>query len=74
MQATLNIDDELFAEAERFAANQSTTLDAVVSDLLRKAVHTKPATSPTGELPKFTVSNHAKRFSTQDVQRAEDEF
>jgi len=54
MRTTINLDDDLLAEAKQVAARTGRTLTAVVEDALRESLHRRRHTSRRAvELPTF---------------------
>jgi hypothetical protein len=54
MRTTINLDDDLLAEAKQVAARTGRTLAAVVEDALRESLHRRHRTARrTVELPTF---------------------
>jgi hypothetical protein len=54
MRTTINLDDDLLAEAKQVAARTGRTLTAVVEDALRESLHRRHRTARrTVELPVF---------------------
>jgi hypothetical protein len=42
MRTTLDIDDDILAEAEEMAAAQNTTVGAIISELARESLNQRP--------------------------------
>jgi plasmid stability protein len=54
MRTTINLDDDLLAEAKQVAARTGRSLTAVVEDALRQSLHRRhPPTRQSVELPVF---------------------
>lgn len=54
MRTTIHIDDHLFADLKRAAADRGKTLTAIIQDALRESLHRRPAGGrPKVELPVF---------------------
>jgi hypothetical protein len=54
MRTTINIDDDLLAEAKQVAARTGRSLTAVVEDALRESLHRRSQAAPRAvELPVF---------------------
>ena len=54
MRTTIHIDDHLFVELKKAAADTGKTLTAIIQDALRESLHRRQATvRPTVELPVF---------------------
>ena len=60
MRTTIRIDDELLARAKARAAQDRTSLNAVIEEALRAALNRQPARAkPAGRLP--TMKGHGLR-------------
>ena len=54
MRTTIHIDDQLFLELKKVAADAGKTLTATIQDALRESLHRRHSTPrPTVELPVF---------------------
>lgn len=72
MRTTLQIDDDVLADARRMAHAQGRTVGAVISELARRAL--RPiGIRDDGEFPVFDVPEGAPTITPEDVARAIDE-
>ena len=74
MKATLTIDDDLLAEAERLAAERSLTVDALVSELLRQSLKRSISHRSDNGFPVFPRTQGLPLISNDDLDRAEEDF
>ena len=73
MRTTMTIDDEIYRIAKSIAQERNISLGRALSEMARKGIGARPAYDTTDGLPVFSVSEHAKPLTTDDVRRAEDE-
>lgn len=75
MRTTLTIDDDVLAVARALAARRGVSLGSAVSDLARRGFRgTGTADQEDDGVPVFPVPPDAPRITTEDVQRALDEW
>lgn len=75
MRTTLTIDDDVLAVARTLAARRSVSLGSAVSDLARRGFRGSGVPDQEdGGVPVFRVSPDAPPITTEDVQRALDEW
>ena len=74
MRTTLDLDDEVLAAARRIAVARSKSIGQVVSELARRGLETRPAsTTKTTGFPVFRVSKQARPLTLDDVSQDDDE-
>lgn len=74
MRTTLSIDPEVLAAARRIAADRSTSLGEVISELARKGLRAESVRSARGgRFPVFRVPKSARVITPEDVARAHDD-
>ena len=76
MRTTINIDEDLLQAAKSLAQARSTSLGAVVSELMRKALQSErqPIYSKQSGFPVFAISENAQPITLEQVKKAEDEL
>jgi hypothetical protein len=73
MRTTLTRDEDVYRAAKALALARSTSIGAVISDLVRKAMETRVPTATRGDFPVFTVRSGARPITLEDVQRAQED-
>jgi hypothetical protein len=73
MRTTVNIEDDLLAAAKSLARARSQTLGQVISELIRKGLHTSRSTSTRSGFPVFDVPAGAHPITLEDTKQLEDE-
>jgi len=73
METTLTIDDDLLTVARQLAAARSSSVDAVISELIRRGLQSAGVPRQTMPLPVFEAPPGAKPITLEDVRRADDE-
>ena len=77
MTATLTIDDDVMAAAQRAAADRAVSVDTLVSRLLREALADRPrpviSTHPESGLPYFKVPSGTPAIDLDAVRQALEE-
>jgi len=73
MRTTLTLDEDVYRAAKALALARSTSIGAVISDLVRKAMETPVPTATRGDFPVFTVRSGARPITLEDVQRAQED-
>jgi hypothetical protein len=73
MRTTLTLDEDVYRAAKALALARSTSIGAVISDLVRKAMVTRVPTATRGDFPVFTVRSGARPITLEDVQRAQED-
>ena len=75
MRTTLTIDDDVLAVARALAARRGVSIGSAVSDLARRGFRgTGAADQEDGGIPVFRVPPDAPPITSEDVQRALDEW
>jgi hypothetical protein len=72
MRTTLTLDEDVYRAAKAIALARSTSIGAVISDLVRKGLETRDPTSTRGDFPVFTVRPGSRLFTLEGVQRAQE--
>jgi hypothetical protein len=72
MHASLQIDDDVYEEAQRLAASENRSLGEVLSDLARKALRTDVLKKrKEGGFPRFSVPEDTPPITLEMVKTAE---
>jgi hypothetical protein len=72
MKASLQIDDDVYAAAERLASSESRSVDKVLSDLARKGLDAERGQVEEGNFPVFSVSKGSPPITSEMVKAAVD--
>jgi len=73
MKARLQIDDDVYAAAERLASSESRSIDEVLSDLTRKGLDAERGQVAEGVFPVFAVSKDSPPITSEMVKAALDD-
>jgi predicted CopG family antitoxin len=71
MHASLQIDDDVYEEAQRLAASENRSLGEVLSDLARRALRTEVLKRKEGGFPRFSVPEDTPPITLEMVKTAE---
>jgi predicted CopG family antitoxin len=71
MRASLQIDDDVYEEAQRLASSENRSVDEVLSDLARKALRTRVIEMRERVFPTFSVPKDAPPITLEMVKAAE---
>jgi hypothetical protein len=71
MNASLQIDDDVYEEAQRLAASENRSLGEVLSDLVRKALRAEILKRKEGGFPRFSVPQDTPPITLELVKTAE---
>ena len=71
MHASLQIDDDVYEEAQRLAASENRSLGEVLSDLARKALRTEVLKRKEDRFPRFSVPENTPPITLEMVKTAE---
>lgn len=70
MTTNLQIDDDVYAEAQRLASAENRSVGQVLSDLARKALAAERARSQENRLPVFSVTEGSPTITQEMVKAA----
>lgn len=71
MRASLQIDDDVYEEAQRLATSENRSIDEVLSDLARKGLQTELLDARGRVFPTFSVPKDAPLITLEMVKTAE---
>ena len=73
MRTTLALDEDALEAVRKLAAARRQSIGRVASDLIRKGLEHKPEFDYVNGLPVFKVTAKARKITSEDVRRTEDE-
>lgn len=73
MKANLQIDDDVYEEAERLAATEKRSVGKVLSDLARRGLEVDHEGGEPGEFPVFSVPEGSPTITLEKVKAALDD-
>ena len=71
MRASLQIDDDVYEEAQRLATSENRSIDEVLSDLARKGLRTEILDARGRVFPTFSIPQDAPLITLDMVKAAE---
>ena len=71
MRTSLQIDDDVYEEAQRLASSENRSVGEILSDLARRALRTESFKTRDRELPTFSVPKDAPPITLEMVKAAE---